>query len=225
MSPRGAIIVSGTGEKEAHSEEEVRRSPQPWRLLHTRDSLPVNGYPRSSRAAGPPHPPPAAGQGQQQNGPGSVLSPGTVGLPLPQGGTTPAVAIIAAATVAAQPYRVAIAPPDGPQAGRPDAVYAVLARLRDGSSLRTRAPGGAIKRGDGRLVAACMPWMAAVGACMRKLLMIAYRVLKNRTPFDPHGRCNSPLDITPSGSAGTSRTARTAASPVDPLDPPWLEIP
>jgi hypothetical protein len=27
--------------------------------------------------------------------------------------------------------------------------------------------------------------MAAVGACMRKLLMIAYGVLKNRVPFDP----------------------------------------
>ncbi len=27
--------------------------------------------------------------------------------------------------------------------------------------------------------------MAAVGACMRKLLMIAYGVLKNRAPFDP----------------------------------------
>jgi len=27
--------------------------------------------------------------------------------------------------------------------------------------------------------------MAAVGACLRKLLMIAYGVLKSRTPFDP----------------------------------------
>jgi transposase len=36
-----------------------------------------------------------------------------------------------------------------------------------------------------RLVAAGKARMAAVGACMRKLLMIAYRVLKNRTPFDP----------------------------------------
>jgi transposase len=36
-----------------------------------------------------------------------------------------------------------------------------------------------------RLVAAGKSKMAAVGACMRKLLMIAYGVLKNRTPFDP----------------------------------------
>jgi transposase len=36
-----------------------------------------------------------------------------------------------------------------------------------------------------RLVAAGKARMAAVGACMRKLLMIAYGVLKNRAPFDP----------------------------------------
>ena len=36
-----------------------------------------------------------------------------------------------------------------------------------------------------RLVAAGKPKMAALGACMRKLLMIAYGVLKSRTPFDP----------------------------------------
>src|SRR5256714_6880486 len=36
-----------------------------------------------------------------------------------------------------------------------------------------------------RLVAAGKAKMAAVGACMRKLLMIAYGVLKSRTPFDP----------------------------------------
>lgn len=36
-----------------------------------------------------------------------------------------------------------------------------------------------------RLVAAGKTRMAAVGACMRKLLMIAYGVLKNRVPFDP----------------------------------------
>jgi transposase len=36
-----------------------------------------------------------------------------------------------------------------------------------------------------RLVAAGKARMVAVGACMRKLLMIAYGVLKNRTPFDP----------------------------------------
>jgi transposase len=36
-----------------------------------------------------------------------------------------------------------------------------------------------------RLVAAGKPKMQAVGACMRKLIMICFGVLKNRTPFDP----------------------------------------
>jgi transposase len=36
-----------------------------------------------------------------------------------------------------------------------------------------------------RLVKAGKPKMQAVGACMRKLLMICYGVLKNRRPFDP----------------------------------------
>ena len=36
-----------------------------------------------------------------------------------------------------------------------------------------------------RLVKAGKAKMAALGACMRKLLMIAYGVLKSRTPFDP----------------------------------------
>ena len=36
-----------------------------------------------------------------------------------------------------------------------------------------------------RLVAAGEPKMSAVGACMRKLVMICYGVLKRRTPFDP----------------------------------------
>jgi transposase len=39
-----------------------------------------------------------------------------------------------------------------------------------------------------RLVAAGKTKMAALGACMRKLLMIAYGVLKSRTPFDPSRR-------------------------------------
>ena len=38
----------------------------------------------------------------------------------------------------------------------------------------------------GRLVAAGKPRMQAVGACMRKLVMICYGVLKNRKPFDPN---------------------------------------
>jgi len=36
-----------------------------------------------------------------------------------------------------------------------------------------------------RLVAAGKPRMQAVGACLRKLVMVCYGVLKNRTPFDP----------------------------------------
>jgi transposase len=36
-----------------------------------------------------------------------------------------------------------------------------------------------------RLLKAGKPRMQAVGACMRKLVMICYRVLRNRTPFDP----------------------------------------
>jgi transposase len=36
-----------------------------------------------------------------------------------------------------------------------------------------------------RLVAAGKSRMAAVGACMRKLIMICYGVLKDRTPCDP----------------------------------------
>jgi transposase len=36
-----------------------------------------------------------------------------------------------------------------------------------------------------RLVAAGKPPMQAVGACMRKLVMLCYGVLKNRAPFDP----------------------------------------
>jgi transposase len=36
-----------------------------------------------------------------------------------------------------------------------------------------------------RLVATGKPKMQAVGACMRKLLMLCYGVLKNRAPFDP----------------------------------------
>jgi transposase len=37
----------------------------------------------------------------------------------------------------------------------------------------------------GRLVAAGKPKMAAVGACMRELVLIAYGVLKSRAPFNP----------------------------------------
>jgi transposase len=43
-----------------------------------------------------------------------------------------------------------------------------------------------------RLVKAGKPKMQAVGACMRKLVMICYGVLKNRTPFDPAGASRIP---------------------------------
>jgi transposase len=52
-----------------------------------------------------------------------------------------------------------------------------------------------------RLVAAGKARMAAVGAYMRKLLMLCYGVLKSRTPFDPSWALKPPLDNTPSGSA------------------------
>jgi transposase len=42
-----------------------------------------------------------------------------------------------------------------------------------------------LRRFFGRLVAAGKPKMRAVGACMRKLVMLCYGVLKNRAPFDP----------------------------------------
>ncbi|OWK35273.1 IS110 family transposase [Fimbriiglobus ruber] len=42
-----------------------------------------------------------------------------------------------------------------------------------------------LKRFYDRLVAAGKAKMQAVGACMRKLVMICYGVLKNRAPFDP----------------------------------------
>lgn len=43
-----------------------------------------------------------------------------------------------------------------------------------------------------RLISAGKSKIAAVGACMRKLLMIAYGVLKNRAPFDPSWRRKRP---------------------------------
>jgi len=42
-----------------------------------------------------------------------------------------------------------------------------------------------LRRFFDRLVAAGKPKMQAIGACMRKLVMIAYGVLRNRAPFDP----------------------------------------
>ena len=90
------------------------------------------------------------------------------------------------------------------------AAYAGLSprEFRSGSSVRGRARLG--KSGNARLrkalylptltairfnpvlasffarrVAAGKPRMQAVGACMRKLVMICYGVLKNRKPFDP----------------------------------------
>src|SRR5262245_15749423 len=46
----------------------------------------------------------------------------------------------------------------------------------------------------GRLIRDARP--AAVVACMRKLVMICYGVLKNRAAFDPSGPQESPLDNT-----------------------------
>ncbi len=62
------------------------------------------------------------------------------------------------------------------------------ARLRKALDLPTLSAirfNPVLKAFFGRLVAAGKPRMQAVGACMRKLLMICYGVLKNRTPFDP----------------------------------------
>jgi hypothetical protein len=42
-----------------------------------------------------------------------------------------------------------------------------------------------LRRFFDRLVAAGKPRMQAVGACMRKLVMVCFEVLKNRMPFDP----------------------------------------
>src|SRR4051794_26984190 len=41
--------------------------------------------------------------------------------------------------------------------------------------------------GRGVVVKVGKPKMQAVGACLRKLVMIGYGVLKNRAPFDPEG--------------------------------------
>ncbi len=43
-----------------------------------------------------------------------------------------------------------------------------------------------------RLVAAGTARMAAAGACTRQLVMIAYGVLQNRTPFDPSWAMKQP---------------------------------
>jgi hypothetical protein len=52
-----------------------------------------------------------------------------------------------------------------------------------------------------RLVAADKPRMQAVGVCIRKLVMLCYGVLKNRTRSTPPGPQIRPLDDTLSGSA------------------------
>lgn len=52
-----------------------------------------------------------------------------------------------------------------------------------------------------RLVAAGKPMMQAVGACMRKLVMICYGVLKTVPRSTRTGRHESPLDNTLSGWA------------------------
>lgn len=56
---------------------------------------------------------------------------------------------------------------------------------RDGRALTAIRVDPLLKGLFDHLVAAGMPKMQAVGACMRKLVMICYGVLKNRKPFDP----------------------------------------
>ena len=44
-----------------------------------------------------------------------------------------------------------------------------------------------------RLSDKSLPKMAVVGAAMRKLLVLAYGVIKSDLPFDPHFAQNSPI--------------------------------
>jgi hypothetical protein len=48
-----------------------------------------------------------------------------------------------------------------------------------------RVPAAGVTHLGHHPVEAGKPKMAAVGACLRKLLMIAYGALKSRTPLDP----------------------------------------
>lgn len=62
------------------------------------------------------------------------------------------------------------------------------ARLRKGLFLPTQTAvrfNPLLARFFRRLVDAGKPKMQAIGACMRKLIMLCYGVLKNRAPFDP----------------------------------------
>ncbi len=52
-----------------------------------------------------------------------------------------------------------------------------------------------------KLVDAGKPRMQAVGACMRKLVMLCYWVAKNRKPFNPEWASKRPVDNALSGSA------------------------
>jgi hypothetical protein len=70
-------------------------------------------------------------------------------------------------------------------AGRPERLAGVtIGAAPDG--LTSRAHFTLLKAFFDRLVAAGKPRMQAVGACMRKLVMICYGVLRNRAPFDPN---------------------------------------
>lgn len=60
----------------------------------------------------------------------------------------------------------------------------------------------------GRLVAAGKPKMQAVGACMRKRVMLCYGVLKNRKPFDPDYAADRPAG---GGSPGNPPPAGRSA--------------
>jgi transposase len=77
---------------------------------------------------------------------------------------------------------------DASARGRTRLSKAGNARLRKALDLPTRTAirfNPVLKAFFQRLVAAGKPKMQAVGACMRKLLMIGYGVLRGRAPFEP----------------------------------------
>ena len=92
--------------------------------------------------------------------------------------------------------------------GRPRLAKAGNARLRKALYLPTLTAirfNPLLQSFFDRLVAAGKPKMQAVGACMRKLVMLCYGVLKHRRPFTPPTAHESPLDNTLPGSARLGR--------------------
>src|SRR4051794_37099068 len=87
--------------------------------------------------------------------------------------------------------------PPGPRAGIP--------RMRMAPALPTQTAvrfNPVLKGFFARVVAAGKPKMQAIGACMRKLVMLAYGVLKDRAPFDPAWSSRITTGKTLPGSAG-----------------------